>query len=229
MGLTAIPARAPSLVVALTGNIASGKSTVAQRFAAHGATILDADRAAHDAVAPGTAALAAIAARFGAGILRPDGTLDRAALGRLVFGDPRARRDLEAIVHPAVGRARDAAVAAARAEGTRVVVCDIPLVFEARLAPEFACIVLVDAPEAARLARLVRDRGMAEDDARARIAAQLPARLKRPRVDVVIENDADLATLAARADAAWARLVARAWPVAGDASGSDHSRRGPNP
>jgi dephospho-CoA kinase len=223
----AVPA--PSLVVALTGNIASGKSTVARRFAEHGATILDADRAAHDAVAPGTPALAAIVARFGTGVLRADGALDRPALGRIVFGDARALRDLEAIVHPAVGRARDAAVAAARAAGTRVIVCDIPLVFEARLAAEFACIVLVDAPEEARLARLVGDRGMAADDARARIAAQLPARLKRPRVDVVIENDGDLATLAARVDAAWARVVARAWPVAGDAFRSDHSRRTPHP
>lgn len=218
---------APSLVVALTGNIASGKSSVAQRFGAHGATILDADRAAHDAVAPGTPALAAIAARFGRQLLHADGSLDRAALGRLVFGDARARRDLEAIVHPAVAQAREAAVSAARAAGTRVIVCDIPLVFEARLAPEFACIVLVDAPEATRLARLVTDRGMAADDARARIAAQLPARLKRPRVDLVIENDADRATLAARADAAWAQLVARSWPVADVASRSDHSRRDP--
>jgi dephospho-CoA kinase len=219
------PFLAPPLVVALTGNIASGKSTVAAHFVAHGAALLDADRAAHEAVAPGTPALAAIAARFGAGVLQPDGALDRAAMGRLVFRDPEARRALEAIVHPAVSRTRRAMLAAARASGAAVIVCDIPLVFEARLAPEFARIVLVDAPVPARLARLVGDRGMTEGDARARIDAQLAPALKRPRVDLVIENDGDRDTLARRADAAWARLVAWRAAVARDASASDHSRR----
>ena len=200
------------LVVALTGNIASGKSTVARRFAELGATLLDADAAAHAATAPGTPAVAAIAARFGAHLVAPDGTLDRAALGRLVFGDAAARRALEAIVHPAVGAERVRALAAARAAGAAIVVCDIPLVFEARLAPEFARIVLVDAPAAVRQARLERDRGMAPADAAHRIAAQLPAHLKRPRCDLVIENDGDRDALARRTDAAWARLVA--WAAA---------------
>ncbi len=217
----------PPLVVALTGNIASGKSTVAALLAERGAVVLDADAASRAALAPGTPGLAAVVARFGDGMLGADGTLDRAALGRRVFGDPAARAALEAIVHPAVAARRAAELAAARATGAPVIVCDIPLVFEARLAPEFARIVLVDAPEATRLARLVRDRGMPERDARARIAAQLPARLKRARVDLVIENDADRPTLAARTAAAWERLAS--WAAVADGSeASDHSRRSPS-
>lgn len=196
-----------SLLVGLTGNIASGKSTVAAAWAARGAVLVDSDVAAREAVAPGTPALQRIVGRFGRSILRDDGTLDRTALGRLVFADADARQDLERIIHPAVEAARQQAVHAARAAGAAIVLCDIPLLFEARLAWQFPRIVLVDAPPAVRIARLVTLRGMPAADADARVQAQLAASLKRPRADLVIDNDADRAALDARIDAAWALLA----------------------
>ncbi len=195
------------LLLALTGNIASGKSTVAHALVARGAVLVDSDVAARAAVAAGTPALAAIVARFGAGVRQPDGSLDRAAMGRLVFGDPAAREALERIVHPAVEQARVTAVAAARAAGAEIVVCDIPLLFEARLAWHFPRILLVDASASVRIDRLVRDRAMPPDDASARVRAQLPAALKRPRADLVLGNDGDRAALLPQLDAAWTRLA----------------------
>lgn len=194
------------LLAALTGNIASGKSTVASQLAAHGAALIDSDVAARAAVAPGSPALVAIVERFGTPLLRADGTLDRAQLGRLIFNDPDARRTLEQIVHPAVEVARLDAIAAARTAGRTILVCDIPLLFEARLAWQFPRVVLVDAPESTRIARLMADRGMSRTDAAARVHAQLPAVLKRGRADVVLENDGDLDTLCARVDRLWRRL-----------------------
>jgi dephospho-CoA kinase len=198
------------LNVGLTGNIASGKSTVAARFAALGAAVLDADTYAREAVAPGTAALSAIVARFGSSILRGDGALDRQALGRVVFADATARRDLEAIVHPEVARRRAAAADAARARGEAIAVADVPLLFEAGLGGEFDAIVLVDAPEAARLERLVRTRGIAEADARAMMAAQDDARSRRDRADFVIDNVGSLDALERRVDDVWRELQRRA-------------------
>jgi dephospho-CoA kinase len=194
------------LLVALTGNVAAGKSTVAADLVQHGATLIDSDVAARTAVAPGTPALAAIARRFGSDMLHGDGSLDRARLGALVFGNPAARADLERIVHPAVELARQAAVADAQTAGAVIVVCDIPLLFEARLAWHFPRILLVDAPEAVRLARMVRTRGLSPEEAGTRIRAQMPAALKRPRADLVIHNADDSATLQARVHAVWQRL-----------------------
>jgi dephospho-CoA kinase len=196
------------LLVALTGNIASGKSTAAAEFVRLGAALVDSDVAARQAVAPDTPALAAIVRRFGAGMLRVDGTLDRPLLGRLVFGDAPARQALEAIVHPAVEAARVAAVEVARTNGAPVVICDIPLLFEARLAWHFPRIVLVDAPEPVRISRLVRDRGMAPSDAIARVQAQLRATLKRPRADLILANDGAPADLTEQIHHAWTRLIA---------------------
>lgn len=196
--------------VGLTGNIASGKSTVAARLAAHGAVVLDADAYAREAVAPGSSALKAVAERFGYGVIRPDGTLDRAALGKLVFRDARARADLEAIVHPEVARRRAADLAAARAGGAAVVVSDVPLLFEAGLEDEFDLIVFVDAPEEERLRRLVVERGLTADDARAMVAAQSDPVVKRARADIVIDNDGTMEALARRVNALWAELSARA-------------------
>lgn len=197
------------LNVGLTGNIASGKSTVAARFTTLGATVLDADRYAREAVAPGTAALAAVIARFGRGVVGPDGALDRHALGRLVFGDSVARRDLETIIHPEVARQRATATAAARASGRPIVVSDVPLLFEAGLTGEFDVIVLVDAPDAVRLDRLMRSRGIAEADARAMMAAQDDAGSKRARADFVIDNGGSLESLVRRADEVWRLLQER--------------------
>jgi dephospho-CoA kinase len=200
----------PVLLVGLTGNIASGKSTVARRLAERGATLVDADVLAREAVRPGTPGLDAIVARWGRTVLSPDGTLDRAALRARVFHDPFELEALNGIVHPAVGRLRDAELAAARARGDRVVVCDIPLLFERDLAGDFDLVVLVDAPRDVRLARLVDDRGLAEDEAAAMITAQMPAELKRARADVVLENTGTREALEARADALWDELLARA-------------------
>jgi dephospho-CoA kinase len=193
-------------VVALTGNIAAGKSVVARRLAALGATIIDADVLAREAVAPGTPALAAIVARFGADMLAPDGTLDRARLRRHVFADPVARTALNAIVHPEVIRRRDAALAAARARGDRVVVCDIPLLFETGRDGEFETVLLVDAPAAVRRDRLVRDRGLSPAEAEAMIAAQGPSGPKRARATLVFDNVGTVTDLEAAVDAAWPAL-----------------------
>lgn len=196
------------LSLALTGNIAAGKSAVARLLAQHGATIIDADVLAREAVAPGTPGLAAVVTRFGPGVLAPDGTLDRAALRAIVFADPAARAALNAIVHPAVGERRDRALAAARARGDRVVISDIPLLFEVGLEQAFDGVILVDAPEAEREARLVRDRGLSPADARAMIAAQWPASRKRAGARWIIDNDGSRSALAAQVDALWPQLVA---------------------
>lgn len=176
------------LVVGLTGNIAAGKSAVAARLASHGVPIIDADRLARDAVAPGTTALRAIVRRWGPTVLAADHTLDRAALRRIVFSDDAERRALDAIVHPEVARLRDAAVEAERARGAPLVVCDIPLLFEVGLEDLVDRIVLVDAPVTVRRERLVRDRGLSTAEADAMIAAQMPADRKRTAAHHLIEN-----------------------------------------
>lgn len=200
----------PMLVIGLTGNIAAGKSAVARHFAAWGATLIDADLLARDAVAPGTPALRAIAERWGAGVLAPDGSLDRAALRRIVFADPAARADLDAMVHPEVARLRDAAVAAAAARGDLLVICDIPLLFEAGLEHTVAGIVLVDAPRATRHARLLRDRGLDAATADAMIDAQWPSESKRDRAGWVIVNDGSPEELEVKSRAVFDALSALA-------------------
>jgi dephospho-CoA kinase len=198
------------LVIGLTGNIAAGKSTVARLFADWGATVVDADVLAREAVAPGTPALRAIAERWGPGVLAPDGSLSRPALRRLVFGDAAARATLDALVHPEVARRRAAAVEAARARGDRLVVCDIPLLFEAGLTGTVDAIVLVDAPVEERRRRLVRDRGLTGAEADAMIGAQWPADRKRGAADWIIDNDGALESLTTRARAVFDALAARA-------------------
>lgn len=195
------------LLVGLTGNIAAGKSTVARRFAEHGATIVDADVLARRAVEPGMPAYTQIVRRWGSEVLAPDGMLDRAVLRQQVFGDQLQLDELNRIIHPEVLRMRDRLVAEARTRGDRVVVCDIPLLFERRLAEEFDRIVLVDAPRDMRLERLVRDRGLRETEAMDMIVAQMPAELKRARADYVIDNVGTRADVERAADDVWASLV----------------------
>lgn len=195
------------IVVGLTGNIASGKSTVAGMLAAHGATIVDADVLARRAVEPGTPGLAAIAERWGTGMLAPDGTLDRAALRKVVFQSQQELEALEAIVHPVVERMRREAVEAARAHGDRVVVCDIPLLFEKHLEPLVDRVVLVDAPRPVRLDRLMTARQLDEGEALRMIAAQMPAERKRGRAHYVIENAGTREELARHVAALWDALV----------------------
>lgn len=194
------------LVVGLTGNIASGKSTVARLLVARGVPVIDADVLAREATAPGSPALAAIVARWGPGVRAPDGSLDRAALRHIVFSRRDERTALDAIVHPAVEARRVALLAAARARGDRVQVCDIPLLFEAGLTDRVDVIVLVDAPRELRLDRLVRDRGLTRDDANAMIDAQMPSHEKRARSHYVIDNDATLEVLRTRVDETWRAL-----------------------
>jgi dephospho-CoA kinase len=194
------------LVVGLTGNIGSGKSTVARLLGVRGIPVIDADLLAREATAPGSPALTAIFARWGAGVRRADGTLDRAALRHIVFSDASARAALDAIVHPEVETRRNALLAAARERGDRIQVCDIPLLFESGLADRMDVIVLVDAPRDARLSRLVRDRGLSRDEALAMIDAQMPTEEKRARADYVIDNDSTLDALRTRVDDAWRAL-----------------------
>lgn len=195
----------PRLVIGLTGGIASGKSTVAELLAERGAVVIDADRLARDVVEPGTPGLAAVVERFGAGVLASDGGLDRAALGRLVFADPAARRDLEAIIHPAV-RARAAELTAAAPDGS-VVVQMIPLLVETGQQDAFDFVVVVDVDPDAQLAR-VRDRdGLGDDDARARVQAQAGRNARLAAADVVIHNDGTRDDLAGEMDAFWQRWV----------------------
>ena len=198
------------LLVGLTGNIASGKSTVAHLLAARGATIIDADVLARRAVDAGTAAYQEIVGRWGKDVLSADGYLDRGALRRRVFQDIEELEELNRIVHPEVARMRDRLVAEARERGDKIVVCDIPLLFENKLMDGFDCIVLVDAPRPTRLDRLVRTRGLTETEALDMIAAQMPAELKRARADFVIDNTSSLAELEARVDEVWESLTAEA-------------------
>lgn len=194
------------LVVGLTGNIGSGKSTVARMLEARGVPVIDADLLAREAVAPGSPALAAIAARWGARVISADGTLDRAALRRIVFANPSDRAALDAIVHPAVKARRDALLAEQRERGARVVVCDIPLLFETGLDRGMDVTLLVHAPLAIRVARIEKDRGLSPNDALEMINAQLPADEKRARADYVIDNDGTLDELRERFDETWRRL-----------------------
>lgn len=194
------------LLVGLTGNIASGKSTVARLFAERGATIIDADALARRAVVPGAAAYHAIVERWGQSVLAPDGTLDRTALRQRVFQEHEELEALNAMVHPEVARLRDEEVAAARERGDRIVVADIPLLFERRLADHFARIVLVDAPRPLRLERLMRDRGLSHTEAMHMIAAQMPAELKRARADYIIDNAGTRAQLGELVNDVWAAL-----------------------
>jgi dephospho-CoA kinase len=193
-------------VIGLTGNIASGKSTVAALLAAKGATVLDADELAREVVAPGTPGLEAIRTRWPLVIAR-DGSLDRGALRAIVFADPAARAALDAIVHPHVNSLFQRGVEDARRRGDRFVVYDVPLLFEANLTDVVDVTVLVDAPVSERRARLMRDRALSAAEADAMIASQMPAAQKRERADFVIENDADLRTLRTRVNALWESLA----------------------
>ena len=202
------------LLVGLTGNIASGKSTVAQLFGRWGATLIDADVLARQAVNVGTPAYHAIVERWGEGVTAPDGLIDRRELRQRVFSDSEQLEALNAIVHPEVQRLRDQLVDDARRRGDRIVVCDIPLLFERRLAEQFDRIVLVDAPRPVRMDRLVRDRGLETTEAMKMIASQMPAELKRARADYLIDNTGTQPELELRAREVWEALQRDAVPAA---------------
>lgn len=195
------------LLVGLTGNIGSGKSTVARMLSERGATIIDADVLARRAVELGTPAYTKIVARWGRAVVSPDGHLDRAALRRVVFADQGQLEELNEIVHPEVERLRDRLVEQARGRGDRIVVCDIPLLFEKGMADRFDRILLVDAPRPIRLERLLQDRGLQTTEAMEIIAAQMPAELKRARADYIVENAGTLTQLERRVQDLWASLM----------------------
>ncbi len=198
------------LNIALTGNIAAGKSTVVDLFREWGATIIDADALAREAQAPGGAVLAAIVKRFGADVLAADGTLDRAALRSKVMGDDAALAALNAIVHPAVQQRRGELHRIARERGDAIVVNDIPLLFEVLDPSQFDAVVLVDAPAALRRTRLRTLRGLPNDDADRMIAAQMPAERKRPQSQYIIENDGTIKELEKQARKVFTELCKRA-------------------
>jgi dephospho-CoA kinase len=196
------------LKVGLTGGIGAGKSEVSRLLVEHGGVLIDADRIAREVVAPGTPGLEAVVEAFGRDVLAEDGGLDRPKLGSIVFADPDRLAVLNAIVHPLVGaRSRELEAAAA---ADAVVIHDVPLLAENALAPLYDLVIVVDASPETQLDRLVRLRGMTEEDARARMAAQATREKRLEIADIVIDNDVPLDDLRRRVTDVWADLVRRA-------------------
>lgn len=204
------------IIVGLTGNVASGKSTVARLWAGAGVPVVSADDLAREAVRPGSEGLARVVEAFGPEVLDPSGGLDRARMRERVFLDPEARARLEAILHPRIAALRDRWIAEQQAMGAPLVVTEIPLLYEAGLTGTVHRIVLVDAPEGERLHRMVRDRGLSPAEARRIMDAQMPAAEKRRTAHHVLENDGSPEALEAAAAALLERLR-RLDPALGDA------------
>jgi len=201
------------LRVGLTGGIGSGKSEVARRLVAHGAVLIDADLAAREVVVPGSGGLKRIVAAFGDDVLGPDGSLDRARLGEIVFKDPELRAKLNAIVHPLVRQwmlaAERTALQAADPPGP-IMVHDVPLLAESRGKGGFDLVIVVDVPPELQIERLVSQRGMTPDQAGARMNAQASREQRLEVADIVIDNSGSLADLDRRVAAVWAELERRA-------------------
>ncbi len=193
------------LRVGLTGGIGSGKSTVAQRFLELGALVVDADLLAREVVAAGSPGLAAIEQRFGDAVLAADGSLDRGALGEIVFSDPEARRGLEAITHPLIGARTRALLESAAPE--RILVHDVPLLVEKDMTADYHLTVVVGAAEDIRVARLTGGRGFTAADARGRIAAQASDRERRAAADAWLDHNGTVDALLAQVDALWANRI----------------------
>jgi dephospho-CoA kinase len=196
------------LRVGLTGGIGAGKSEVSRRLEAQGAILIDADAIAREVVAPGTTGLAAVTEAFGAGVLRPDGSLDREGLGEIVFADPARLATLNGIVHPLVGQRM-----AELERGTgpeAIVVHDVPLLAENNLAAGYDLVVVVDVPEHVQLDRLTRHRGMSAEQAQARMSAQASRDNRLAIADLVVDNSGSLAELDRQVGDLWAELRRRA-------------------
>ncbi|MFC7467552.1 dephospho-CoA kinase [Actinomadura keratinilytica] len=196
------------LIVGLTGGIGVGKSEVSRLLVEHGAHLVDADRIAREVVEPGTPGLAAVAEAFGKSVLAADGSLDRPRLGEIVFADPERRAVLNGIVHPLVG-ARSAELQS-QAPEDGVVVHDVPLLTENGLAELYDLVIVVDVEPQTQVERLVRARGMSEEEARARMAAQAGREERLAVADIVIDNEVSLDALRGRVAEVWAELDARA-------------------
>lgn len=208
-----------SLVVGLTGGIGSGKSTVARLLAARGAFVIDADQLAREVVAPGQPALAEIARSFGSAVLAADGSLDRAKLGAQVFADAEARARLNGIVHPEVRRLSALRIQEAVSRGVPVVVYDVPLLYETGLEASFPLVIVVDASEATRAARIVARDGLSQDETKARMDAQLPLSEKVRRADFVVDNGGTLDETSRQVEALYAELQRRSAAL----TGPDHA------
>jgi dephospho-CoA kinase len=195
------------LMVGLTGGIGAGKSTVANMLTSRGAVVIDADAIAREVVEPGMPALAKLVDRFGPEILRPDGSLDRAALAAVAFVDDETRKELEAITHPAIGAEFLRRVAEAPAEA--VVVHDVPLLVESRRGFEYGAVIVVEAPLEVRLDRL-EARGVARDDARRRIGLQATDEDRRKVATWVVDNSGDVGHLEKQVGEIWSELERRA-------------------
>jgi dephospho-CoA kinase len=196
------------LKIGLTGGIGSGKSEVSKRLAGRGAVVIDADKIAREVVEPGTVGLARVVAAFGDEVLRPDGTLNREKLGSIVFADSERLAALNAIVHPLVGER--VAQLQSEAADDAVLVYDVPLLVENNLAPMYDVVIVVDAADEVRIRRLAEHRGMAEADAKARIAAQASREDRLAVADIVVPNEGSLEELDARVSDVWDELVGRA-------------------
>lgn len=197
-------------LIALTGGIASGKSTVATRWAEHGAVIVDADALAREVVEPGSATLKAVADRFGTDVIRPDGSLDRQSLGEHIFGDVDARSDLNAITHPAISTLAQQRFDEAEAENSDVIVVyDIPLLVESgQSLDRFDAIVTVEASADTRVHRLIKHRGMTLDEAERRVASQASESERRAVADFVVDSGDTFDMTLIRADDVWQQLKA---------------------
>lgn len=197
------------LLVGLTGGIGSGKSTVARMLEKRGAIVFDADVLARQAVAPGTPGFEKVVERFGPNVLAPGGGLDREALASIVFADPAARRNLEGIVHPEVRRMFAEGCQEYR-DSDRVVVFSAPLLVETGMHTAFDLLIVVSAPVATQIERLMRERAMPERAVQARIEAQLPLEAKAEVADVLVDNEGTLEDLEAQVDRLWRDLETRA-------------------
>jgi dephospho-CoA kinase len=196
-------------LIGLTGGIASGKSTIARRLSEHGAVVVDADRIAREVVEPGTPALAQIAETFGPDVIAADGSLNRPALGAIVFADEDARLKLNAITHPAVlATSTERFRAAAEADPDAVVVYDVPLLVESANEYPFDLVVVAHASAATRIRRLMELRGTDEEEARRRVGSQATDAERLAVADVVIDTDGTLEQTIAQTDALWDRLRA---------------------
>ncbi|MEO5730908.1 MAG: dephospho-CoA kinase [Byssovorax sp.] len=206
-------------VFGLTGGLASGKSTVAARFRARGVPVIDADQIAREVVEPGSEGLARVVEAFGEGVLAPDGSLDRARLGDLVFAAPERRRALNSILHPRIAARSAERIAALDAAGEELACYEAALLVENHLSDAFRPLVVVAVPPHVQLARAMARDGSTEEQARARVAAQLPLATKIAAADHVIDNAGDTATTERRADEVLAAIQAREGAPSSRASG----------
>ena len=194
-------------IIGLTGGIGSGKTTVAERLRQKGAFIVDADKVAREVVEPGQPALAELAEAFD-GVITAEGVLDRAGLARQAFATPEATQQLNNITHPRIRERTDELFATAREEGREVVVYDMPLLIENGETETVDTVLVVDTPDETRVSRLVDSRGLDEDDARRRIAAQIDRDTRLAAADVVLDNSGDVEALIDQVDRFWEQVQA---------------------